>query len=1170
MSSDNDNSSDESQSNSHSETIRDGSIIGGELKPPDVADHELIRIIGSGGYGDVWLARNVMGVFRAVKVIYRARFNSNRPYEREFAGIERFEPISRSHESQVNILHVGRGDGCFYYVMELADPVEPVSASDVGFVGGNEIVSSTDTGSRRTHIVPVNPDVYEPRTLRSEFKTKGRLPFDECLEISLALTKALDHLHANGLVHRDIKPANIIFVGGRPKLADIGLVAETDATISYVGTEGYIPPEGPGRPQADVYSLGKTIYEISTGRDRNDFPELPTLLKEESERTGLVELNEVVLRACEERLQERYPSALAMHEDLVQIQAGKSVRRMHHLERQLRVLRRIAAVGVVLLVLFGLFWLQAREGEKRVSIEAAKLSLLQAENRFAEIRLIEGLPWLLQAINQSRHDRSTVERLENIFSSVVEYSPKPVWDLAEGGRWARFSPDGTHLFVDRENRTDIYEFESREEVRQLVHSNRVNRLELSPINDWLVTAVDGKLELDVFNWRTGEKTMQLEGHQYPSWKPYYFEDGTRFISRTRNDQSTNTEEVLIWNMETGALERSYELAAKGGNMDLHPDGSIFAVTLDQPTTNAPNKWLRIYDTGSTNLLREFSFPNRAGTVQFSPDGKWVAFGHDIRIVSTETWEDASPWNIMKPSWIVRFSPDSTQMVVVDDRGNQQLLVLKGKEWTVSRQRQVTEFAIPMWNSSFSANGKLIMAGDEWAGQVHLVDAASSSLNGVTSIMPAQHSISQSTFHPTLPILLSRENSRAKIRFWDYGHALRAPSEVFPPGTNSVVIWNSTSDRLLLGEWMGELTIRSREPSADRTLLSTNLGSSIRLGVFAPSGTRALISGLDGTTNRVPTAVFWSAARGVEPLDLQSTNFMFTAVFSEDESLCAAMFTNSQRSEIAVYRVATGERTLHAEIPHPIGVCNMAFGSDNEWLVVGASTGSLPNLLLGWDLNTGQEPFRQNRGMAVREVYRTPEDNVLVVDGSVISIVDPITGTVLHEHQLARAGKGQISPDRQHYVHLAPDSRLAMLSTEDLTLAGPQMRLGTGAGLAAWSPDGTMLVTAHDQYLRVWSAVSGEPLTAPLLHGTEVSEYMDNFVFPSFIGFTPDSEKIFALGSDGGIREWPVKFPPISREEMERIATLYSGQRIEDASVIVPVPAEELAAMHNTALNETRR
>src|SRR6058998_3021329 len=99
------------------------SDFGVRVALPTIPDHELLRCIGRGSYGEVWLARNVMGNYRAVKVVYRTTFDHDRPFEREFEGIQKFEPISRMHESQVDILHVGRNEkqGYFYYVMELAD-----------------------------------------------------------------------------------------------------------------------------------------------------------------------------------------------------------------------------------------------------------------------------------------------------------------------------------------------------------------------------------------------------------------------------------------------------------------------------------------------------------------------------------------------------------------------------------------------------------------------------------------------------------------------------------------------------------------------------------------------------------------------------------------------------------------------------------------------------------------------------------------------------------------------------------------------------------------------------------------------------------------------------------------------------------------------------------------
>src|SRR2546426_9820065 len=85
---------------------------------PRVPDHELLCRIGIGSYGEVWLARSALGTFRAVKIVYRATFDHEHPFEREFKGIQNFEPISRSHDGLVDILQVGRNDaaGYFYYV----------------------------------------------------------------------------------------------------------------------------------------------------------------------------------------------------------------------------------------------------------------------------------------------------------------------------------------------------------------------------------------------------------------------------------------------------------------------------------------------------------------------------------------------------------------------------------------------------------------------------------------------------------------------------------------------------------------------------------------------------------------------------------------------------------------------------------------------------------------------------------------------------------------------------------------------------------------------------------------------------------------------------------------------------------------------------------------------
>src|SRR5436190_10807333 len=320
-----------------------------------VPDHALLKQIGVGSYGEVWLARSAIGTLRAVKIVRRETFWHDHPFDREFKGIQKFEPLSRSHDGLVDILQIGRGEGYVYYVMELADAAEPRVVGDQYSVSSDR---SPTSETQASDFAPLNTDhcslvtSYTPRTLQREIAHHRRLPVLECMQIGLSLTSALEHLHRNGLVHRDVKPANIIFVGGVPKLADIGLVAEVAEARSYVGTEGFIPPEGPGSAQADLYSLGKLLYEISTGKDRHAFPELPADLAEQGEAKQLVELNVILLKACQNDVRERYQSAEEMLADLLLLKAGKSVKRKRAFGRRWKMARDVA-VGAMVLALIG-------------------------------------------------------------------------------------------------------------------------------------------------------------------------------------------------------------------------------------------------------------------------------------------------------------------------------------------------------------------------------------------------------------------------------------------------------------------------------------------------------------------------------------------------------------------------------------------------------------------------------------------------------------------------------------------------------------------------------------------------------------------------------------------------------------------------------------------------
>jgi hypothetical protein len=302
------------------------------IDPPDagraagveglIPDYDLVHQIGKGSYGEVWLARNATGTFRAVKIVRLADFKDSRPYEREFQGLRNFEPISRNHEGFVDVLHVGRDTqrGFFYYTMELADNANSAPKPNAGEAE------------------------YQALTLEVLIRRTGRLPVERCLTIAITLAEALHYLHEQGLVHRDIKPSNIVFVDGVPKLADVGLVAHTHDSRSFVGTEGFVPPEGPSTPRGDLYSLGKVVYEMAMGKDRYAFPSPPTMIDEFPDRQELLELNEIITTLCEQEPKDRYANAKALLADLRLVQRGRSLRSAKARRRQMARLGLIAGV----------------------------------------------------------------------------------------------------------------------------------------------------------------------------------------------------------------------------------------------------------------------------------------------------------------------------------------------------------------------------------------------------------------------------------------------------------------------------------------------------------------------------------------------------------------------------------------------------------------------------------------------------------------------------------------------------------------------------------------------------------------------------------------------------------------------------------------------------------
>ena len=293
--------------------------------PEPPAGYSLVREIGSGGFGSVWLARSQTGLWRAVKVVASASPDDRDMFRRELAGITRFQAATLGQPTQLAILHVEVDDsqGLLRYVMELADDASGEAAFD--------------------------PESYVPLTLKELRHRRGRLPVAEVARIGVHVARGLAFLHSKGLLHRDVKPSNVIMVGGVPKLSDLGLVTSSETAVTQVGTQGYVAPEGPGTPAADLYSLGLVLYELATDQSPGNFPCLPTQAASWHDAADFASLNDILLRACSRDPALRHASASDLADDLAASLTGRSITAMDAARRRWRRrgLAALAALGMV-------------------------------------------------------------------------------------------------------------------------------------------------------------------------------------------------------------------------------------------------------------------------------------------------------------------------------------------------------------------------------------------------------------------------------------------------------------------------------------------------------------------------------------------------------------------------------------------------------------------------------------------------------------------------------------------------------------------------------------------------------------------------------------------------------------------------------------------------------
>ena len=267
--------------------------------PPKFGKYEIVEMIGRGGMGVIYKARdNVLGRFVALKIM-----TNDLPAEAEAR--TRFLREARAasmlqHANIVVVYEFGEDDSRPYIAMEFLD------------------------GEPLDHVI-----------------RKGTaLTLADKTNIVLQVAKALQYAHAKGVIHRDIKPGNIMCMAdGTVKVVDFGIAHLADQTITQtgvaLGTLPYLAPEqlnGEGVDgRTDIFSLGVVLYQLLTGKlpfeGANTAETIsrilldsPPLLSSECTKKS-PELQIITDKALAKKKEARFQTCLEMAEALAQLRA---------------------------------------------------------------------------------------------------------------------------------------------------------------------------------------------------------------------------------------------------------------------------------------------------------------------------------------------------------------------------------------------------------------------------------------------------------------------------------------------------------------------------------------------------------------------------------------------------------------------------------------------------------------------------------------------------------------------------------------------------------------------------------------------------------------------------------------------------------------------------------
>ncbi len=980
---------------------------------------EIIRVIGIGGFGIVYLAHDPRLQRKVALKVPRHHALMTPELRRRFVW-EGQAAAKLQHANVLSLFEAGESDGLPY------------------------IASEYCTGPRLTEVL----------------KDGAHFTPTEIARLTLCLAEAVEHAHSRGILHRDIKPNNIMLEFGSdhgvalsdgtyrvPKLVDFGLAkpllptmeASREATASgmVLGTPAYMAPEtidGVADVRADIYSLGVVLYELLTGKKPFQVTSVVDLVKRgeigdppppSSLRSNLsLDLETICLKCLRTSPGQRYAGMAQLAEDLARFLAGEPIhaRRVGPVERALRWTKRHPAKGLLvtmafLLPLLALTGLVLHNRQLKVALDRAEKSEAAAkrseeratENASVSSRLLYAerirqtfLAW--EGANDARYQEylsayagsPTAEDLRGIewfflrnLGSLL--TGESVRKSHDGGVCClRFSTSGECLATAGiDGFIKIWDVETRAELRSWkAHDTDVNKLAFFRDDKSLVSVGDDGA-VRVWDFMTGTLLQEIAASEKRLFEIAYDSTGGRLVAAGDDGvhflrQEDGQESATIRVEKVRALALSSSLIA-------HPDNGQKRIRITNMESLKP---VLEIDTSLIGLVNDIVFCADGGRLAVASRQGFGQIYHasDGAILASLKGHRAAVNT-------VRFFSTNDQLIATgsDDRTI--------RIWNAhgAMMKTIRGHSAEVWTLDFSPDERLLASGDSngfvrfwnWQAQSDIGQNVTAESIGAADSVPAVNYFADGLHLATTcgdaAFQVLNLNGR-RLRTFGLssdaagvvGLALSANDRyaAVPYASGRVGLWNlGTREVRRIAAHDGK--VWDCEFSPDGRFLATcgedrhcrlwdvETGESLADGcahrkpvvslAFAPDGLTLATASIDGTAKlwQVPSLRVRHVLEG-------HTDVVSKVVFSP---LGRTVATCSHDHSILLWDVASGKLcSQQLEPGHKKWVAALAFAADEKTLISGDNGG----VVCFWQISTGRNLFSLGTGMTMIKEIAIPK------------------------------------------------------------------------------------------------------------------------------------------------------------------------------------------------------